>query len=122
MFEIIKNFILSFWEMLGKPLMEVTPLELIFTAAFAVGIFFIFKALFKVAGQGYKASVKVGKKLLSGWTPKARAAKITCNHCGRTLDKCVCASNKGVSNFKRIRKYKKELKERKKALLSQLKK
>ena len=46
-------------------------------------------------------------------SPKKRASQIKCSHCGRTLANCVCASNRNAGYMKRIRKHKKELKNKK---------
>ena len=46
---------------------------------------------------------------------KHRCSKITCKHCGRTLDKCVCENNKNASYNQRLRRYYKELRAARKA-------
>jgi len=120
--EQIKDLILRFWEILGTPLAEISVLHLVIVSGFSVLIFFVLKSTIKVLREGYNASKKLAKKGISKLRLKNRAAKLTCLHCGRTLDKCVCNSNKGVSLRKRVRKHKKELKERRKAALAQFSK
>ena len=58
-----------------------------------------------VAGTG-KVVVNVFRKQ----TIKHKASKATCLHCGRTLDKCVCADMKDLSLRKRLKKHKLEVK------------
>ena len=38
---------------------------------------------------------------------KVRCSRVQCPYCGRTLDKCNCAANQGLSYRKRIKRYKK---------------
>ena len=38
---------------------------------------------------------------------RVKCSRTQCPSCGRTLDKCVCASNQGKSYRKRLRSYKK---------------
>ena len=54
----------------------------------------------------------MGKGLKSGFSvlsAKNRASKKVCLHCGRTLDKCICPANKGLSNSKKLKKHKLEV-------------
>ena len=65
-----------------------------------IGIFKFLKTFFKILGNVFSA--------------KKRCAKVQCPHCGRTLDKCLCANNKRRSYISRLYHYKKEQRQRKK--------
>lgn len=102
----------NFWEILSEyPLAYLTGLEFIFLLAFVYGSYKLAKYMFKTVFSGLSTSGSIVKKMAH--YNQVRASKIVCPHCGRTLDKCVCPTNKGVSNGERIRKYKKEKKARK---------
>lgn len=76
------------------------------------------KAATVVGKASKKGAVAVGKAVRGAAfyvSPKGRASRTVCLHCGRTLDKCVCQSNKGLSYSKRLRKHNLELKLRKAA-------
>jgi hypothetical protein len=103
--DIIKNF----WDIISnQPLMQMTPLEFFVLAIFSFFLFLLLKQLFVVSAQGAKTSWKHAKKLV-GWR-KRKMANTICPRCGRTLERCTCPSNKGVSLRKRYKKYKAEKK------------
>jgi hypothetical protein len=77
-----------------------------------------FKAATIVGKASKKGTVALGKAIRGAAfyvSPKGVASRTVCIHCGRTLDKCVCQSNKGLSFSKRLRKQKLEIKLRKAA-------
>jgi hypothetical protein len=87
--------------------------------AILVGLSYVGVKAARVVGNSTKKGVvAVGKSVKAAAvyvSPKGRASRAVCIHCGRTLDKCVCQSNKGLSFSKRLRKQKLEIKLRKAA-------
>jgi hypothetical protein len=105
----------GFWERFTtESLMEMTPLELLIFVGFSFLAYKLAVLLLVRAKNGAVVSARVVGKLLSHFSVKARASRTVCIHCGRTMDKCVCATNKGVSLGRRLRKQKLELKLKKK--------
>jgi hypothetical protein len=100
----------SLWEgIFNTPLAELNGVQLgILVLFFALG-WQVLKVLFNTSKDGAKSFSKISKKALYSFSPKAKAAKTVCIHCGRTLDKCVCPSNKNLSYAKRLKKQKLEL-------------
>jgi polyferredoxin len=88
-------------------------------AAIIAGLGYVgLRAAKLVGSSAKKGTVAVGKAVSATAayvSPKGRASRTVCLHCGRTLDKCVCQSNKGLSFSKRLRKHKLEIKLRKAA-------
>jgi polyferredoxin len=116
----IFNFLLEWfsgiWEnIFATPLLELRYSQIV---VLAIITYIGFRALGIVGRSAHKGSVAIGKAIKSAAvyvSPKGRASRTVCLHCGRTLDKCVCQSNKGLSFSKRLRKHKLELKLRRAA-------
>jgi hypothetical protein len=109
MFQPLIDFFSNFWAIFTtQEVASMTGLEVILLALITLGILKAVKYAFSSAKDGANVVVKFGSNITH--FNKHRASKITCTHCGRTLDKCVCANNKGVSYGKRISKHKKEQK------------
>jgi hypothetical protein len=109
MFEPIVSFFSNFWEIFTtQELAYMTGLEVVMLTLITLGTLRVLKYSLATAKTGATVIVKTGGSL--GKVNQIRASKIVCNHCSRTLDKCVCANNKGVGFGKRISKYKKEQK------------
>jgi hypothetical protein len=70
----------------------------------------LLKGLFRTSKKGVVVLASGTGKVLSLFSKKTRASKTVCLHCGRTLDKCICQSNKNLSLGKRLKKHKLELK------------
>jgi rRNA maturation protein Nop10 len=93
---------------------SLTPLQFALLLGY---IYLAFRFLSHIFGTAKKGVVVTGKALGRLLTAnKRKMAETVCPHCGRTLDKCVCPSNKGLSLRTRYKKYKLELKARKRAL------
>ncbi len=90
-----------------------SPLQFALLLGYIYVAFRFIKHLLGIAGNGATVTVKTLGKILT--YRKRKMASTICPHCGRTLDKCVCPSNKGLSLRVRYKKYKLELKARKKA-------
>ena len=106
------NWIKDFWAMiLNGKLAEMTPLQFVLFIAVCIGAFFILKWLLTTIWKGLKA---IGRGIRNGASAKRRCSHIQCKHCGRTLDKCVCAENKNRGYMSRLYHYHKEQKESKK--------
>jgi hypothetical protein len=105
------EYFVSLWEgIFSTPLAELNGVQLgILVLFFALG-WQVLKVLFKTSKDGAKSVGKVAKKVVYSFSSKAKASKTVCLHCGRTLDKCVCPSNKGLSLSKRLKKHKLEVK------------
>jgi len=101
----------TLWQgLFNTPLAELNGVQVgILGLFFALG-WQVLKVLFKTSKTGAKSFSKIGKKVLFSFSPKAKAAKTVCLHCGRTLDKCTCPSNKGLSMAKRLKKHNLEIK------------
>jgi predicted RNA-binding Zn-ribbon protein involved in translation (DUF1610 family) len=114
LFDFISNTIkdiLELWDgMFTAPLDELNIIQV----GMAAGMVFLgwkaLQAIFKSSKTGSQIVVRIGKVVAKTLSAKNRASKIVCPHCGRTLDKCVCPKNKGVSYSKRIKKYRLEQK------------
>ena len=107
-----ENLIQLWNDLFELQLMEMKAAHLILLTILLVSGFVLLKAMANSMKEDSSASVKFTKRAVSAFSPKKRASKIVCNHCGRTLDQCACPSNKGVSMSKRIKKYKLEQKAR----------
>jgi len=103
------DFFANFWEIFtSQEVASMTGLQVVVLAFIIYALFGLLKNGVNYGKQGVKVVVKTGSDIVH--FNKAHASRINCIHCGRTLDKCVCANNKGVSYGKRIRKQKKEQK------------
>jgi len=112
--DVIKNF----WqiitnrgpegEILEYNLANLTILQLLLVALFIYLMIKLLKAMFKNTDKALKTSWN-GVKKVATWK-KRKMLETPCTRCGRTLDKCVCPSNKGLSVSKRYKKHKAELK------------
>jgi hypothetical protein len=102
-------YLVSLWEgIFSTPIAELNGVQVgILVLAFMLG-WQVLKVLFETSKKGVATLSKTSKKVLFSFSPKARAAKTVCLHCGRTLDKCVCPSNKNLSLSKRLKKHKLE--------------
>ena len=79
-------------------------LALIIVAVVGFLAFYILKFAFitlRACGRGMK---RLGYK--------SRCSKITCPNCGKTLDKCSCVKNAGLSYRKRLINYKKSFRKK----------
>lgn len=107
----ILDYLVSLWEgIFSTPLAELTGVQVGILVLVYLLLWQVLKVLFKTSKNGAKVVSKAAKKVLFSFSPKARAAKTVCIHCGRTLDKCVCPSNKNLSYSKRLKKQKLEIK------------
>jgi len=109
----LENLQLLWKELFELSLMEMTASHLILLTIILVGGFTALKVIGKRLKEGSSTIFASAKKLTKGLSAKERASHFTCSKCGRTLDKCVCPSNKDLSFSKRIKKYKLEQKARK---------
>ena len=94
-----------FYALFNTPLGEMTFLNLLVAIAIsAVIAYILFKVLFC-----FKSIIKGCKRVTYNTIhfSKIRCSKVQCPYCGRTLDKCNCAANQGLSYRKRIKRYKK---------------
>jgi hypothetical protein len=99
----------SFWDIFtSTPVAEMTGIQILLLAGFLWLAISLVKALFKPAKRGVEVAKNVGTAVVHPY--RTMCAHETCLHCGRTLDKCVCASNKGVSYRKRLKKHRSEKK------------
>jgi hypothetical protein len=99
----------GFWDILTEiPLSDMTGVQVLLLGAILWVSFGVVKSLFSPAKQGAAILQDTAKSILHPY--KAAASKTVCLHCGRTLDKCVCPTNKGVSLRNRLKKHKQELK------------
>jgi hypothetical protein len=99
----------GFWSILTDiPLADMTGVQVLLLGAILWVSFGVVKSLFGPAKQGVTIVKNASSAILHPY--KTIASKTTCLHCGRTLDKCVCTTNKGVSIRKRLKKHKQELK------------
>ncbi len=94
-----------FYTLFNTSLSEMTFFKLLIAVLISVSACYIlFKILFcfKSIGRGCK-------KIAYNTThySKIRCSKVQCPYCGRTLDKCNCVANQGLSYRKRIKRYKK---------------
>jgi len=109
--EIILNYFQGLWEgLFNKPLMELNAPQIFILVLLSYGFFLAFKVIFASSKTGVKVIYSGASGILKAVSPKHRASKVTCLHCGRTLDKCTCQGNKDVSFSKRLKKHKLELK------------
>jgi hypothetical protein len=69
----------------------------------------VLKVLYKTSRKGASVIVTGTGNFLKLFSTKTKASKTVCLHCGRTLDKCICQSNKTLSLSKRLKKHKLEL-------------
>jgi len=99
------NFI-DFWnDLFQRPISELNFVHVIILIAIAFVGFKLLKFILKYLLKGLKA---VGTAILGIFSPKAKCSKTLCRHCQRTLDKCVCNSNRGKSYFVRLYRYNRE--------------
>lgn len=96
------------WEILDTPLAEVKLLHLFVGILLVVGLFLVVKRVWKFLTAGADTTTKGFKKLFT--FKKRKMANTICPRCGRTLEHCTCAGNKGISLKKRYKKHKAEKK------------
>jgi hypothetical protein len=109
--DIIIEYFASLWDgLFNTPFQDLVIPQIWIAVIITLGFISVFKIIFKSARTGSKVILNGAKSSLRIFSPKHRASKYTCLHCGRTLDKCVCPTNKDVSYAKRIKKHKLELK------------
>lgn len=116
----IFNFILEWFSGIWENIFATPLFQLRYSQVIVLLIitYLAFKALGIVGRTAHKGSIAAAKAVRAAAvyvSPKGVASRTVCIHCGRTLDKCVCQSNKGLSFSKRLRKQKLELKLRKAA-------
>jgi hypothetical protein len=113
---IVYEWFMNIWEnIFDKPLLELRYSQIILLVIISYAAFKALGVVGKTAGSGTKALAKGFVAAAAYVSPKGRASRTVCLHCGRTLDKCVCPTNKGLSYSKRLRKHSLELKLRKAA-------
>lgn len=116
LFDFIVEWFSGIWDnIFATPLLELRYSQVI---VLIIITYASLKALGIVGKSAHKGSVAAAKAVGSAAlyiSPRGRASRTVCIHCGRTLDKCVCQSNKGLSFSKRLRKQGLELKLRKAA-------
>jgi hypothetical protein len=96
------------------PVKDKAFVDILLAVLLCVAVFFLFKWLWEgFFWPGFKA-IGHGVNVMFH-SAKHRCSKITCKHCGRTLDKCVCENNKNASYNQRLRRYYKELRAARKA-------
>ena len=105
------DYLKSLWEgLFSTPIAELNAVQIgVLVLLFLLG-WQVLKVLFETSKTGAKTVTKGTKKFLGLFSVKSRASKTVCLHCGRTLDKCVCPSNKNLSLKKRLKKHKLEVK------------
>jgi polyferredoxin len=116
----IFNFVFEWFSGIWENIFEAPLLGLRYSQVVVLLIitYLGFKALGIVGNSAKRGAAALSKGTSSALeyvSPKGRASRTVCLHCGRTLDKCVCQSNKGLSFSKRLRKHKLEIKLRKAA-------
>ena len=86
-------------------LSEMTFLKLLVAIAISLvaGCFALY--VIKVLKYIFKGTKKVAYNACH--FSKIRCSRVQCPYCGRTLDKCNCTANQGLSYRKRIKRYKK---------------
>ncbi len=105
----------GFWQKFTtESLVDMTPLELLIFVGLSFAAYKLAVLLFAKASSGAVVSARVVGKALSHFSVKSRASRTSCIHCGRTIDKCVCATSKGLSLGRRLRRQNLEIKLRKK--------
>lgn len=105
----------GFWQKFTtESLVDMTPLELLIFVGLSVAAYRVAVVLLSTARDGAVSVAAVSGRVLSHFSVKSRASRTTCIHCGRTIDKCVCATSKGVSLGRRLRRQNLEIKLRKK--------
>jgi hypothetical protein len=109
--EILIEYFASLWEgLFNTPFQELVIPQIWIAVIISLGFVAAVKVIFKSAKTGGRVVFEGAKSSLKVFSPKHRASKHVCLHCGRTLDKCVCPTNKDVSYSKRIKKHKLEVK------------
>jgi hypothetical protein len=109
--ELVLQYLLSLWEgLFSTPIAELNAVQVGVLGLLSFGGIKVLQLLFKTSKAGAKVVFKGAKSFLHVLSPKHRASKTVCLHCGRTLDKCVCPSNKGLSYSQRLKKHKLEVK------------
>lgn len=109
--EMIIEYFSSLWDNLfNTPFEDLVIPQIWIAVALTIGFIAAAKVIFKSANTGGRVIYTGLKKSAVLFSPKHRASKVTCLHCGRTLDKCTCQGNKDVSFSKRLKKHKLELK------------
>jgi len=109
----------SFWKSIvdlisNTNISELSVLNLVIIGLVLWILFLLVKFLWKHFFKPGLVAIKNGFYNLSH-NAKRKCSKITCKKCGRTLDKCICESNKNLSYNQRLRKYYKEQRALKKA-------
>jgi len=109
--ELVIQYLVSLWEgLFTTPIAGLNAVQIGVLVILSFGIIKVLNILFKTSKAGAKVLGKSAKGLLYVLSPKHRASKKVCLHCGRTLDKCVCPSNKGLSYSQRLKKHRLEVK------------
>lgn len=103
MFETIGNFLADIFVRI--PLAEMNGFQLAFLVLLSIAGVWLARKVLKYTKIAIVAVTTAIKNTLSA---KERCKKIQCVHCGRTLDRCTCAKNKGKSAVSRLILYKKE--------------
>jgi hypothetical protein len=108
---ILLEFIGGLWEnIFQKQFVELTIPQIWIALAVTLGVVYLIKIILGVSKKGTVVILNGAKGGLKLFSAKYRASKVTCLHCGRTLDKCVCPSNKDAKYSKRLRRHSLELK------------
>lgn len=83
---------------------NLTFFDLLVFTVFSIACFFLIKWVLKFLVIGSKSVWKGLRKRVK--TSKERCSEIQCPFCGRTLNKCICPSNKNLSYRERLKVYK----------------
>lgn len=106
MANMFQNFT-NYWnDLFKRPILELNYVQVIILVIIAFLGYKLLKYLLKIL----KLGLKVTKRTVDKFSIKHRCERTQCRHCGRTLDKCVCASNKNHGYFYRYRHHRQETK------------
>jgi len=83
---------------------QLTFFDLLIFTLFSVGCFFLIKWVLKFLVIGSKSFWKGFRKRVK--SSKEKCTEIQCPFCGRTLEKCMCPSNKNLSYRQRLKVHK----------------
>ena len=91
-------------EIFNTPMGEITGWQLFVLVLLSVAIVWLAKKVLKYAWIVIRAVFRTIGNIFSS---KRRCSKVQCRHCGRTLDKCICAVNRKRGYMSRLYHYKK---------------
>ena len=104
--ENILDFFKRVWDHITVyPISDLTIGEIFCIIAGTIVLFFLLK---KLCFAIKLCLIKIFPKFMGKLSAKERAKKINCKYCGRNLHDCICQKNKGLSDAKRIKLFKRE--------------